>query len=220
MIPKLTTLALADSSALVLVAAAGCSTMPTTTLTTGAAASYTPHETKNELTVGVRPLGAPAENKQMFNINLPGNGLLPVLVVAENRSPSDSFILPKEQILLVSEAPSNTNACCRKQITSSSAGMPLVVTGALLYPSILGAVLFVNGVKVASNASVTQYDVDEKEFYTRTLGPGEKAEGFAYFPVPAGSACSGNYRLLVGARNSSSGAATTFEFPITFNPSK
>src|ERR1017187_7148030 len=188
---KIKTLILLASSSLMF---AGCTTMSVTPLTTGNADSYTQHEQKNGLVVGIHPMTDKREIKDMFKINLLDKGLLPILVVAENQSPAASFIIAKDKVSILNEANGTTSSSQRKKVTSGG-GEALAITGGILVAtgSLVAAPLLFTGMQKASNASVIEFNLADKEFYSGTLGPGEKAQGFVYFQFPKGSPPSGNY---------------------------
>ena len=199
----------------------GCSTMKVAPLTTGSASSYPQHEQKNGVTVGVRPMTEKREIEDMFKINLLDKGVVPVLVVAENQSASASFIIAKDKVCVSNEASGTTGSSQRNKVTSGTgaalrdSGAVMVGAGAFLPPLlIVGAPLLFTGMQAASNASVIEFNLADKEFYSWTLGPGEKAQGFVYFQFPKGSPPSRNYHLLAEVTNPATGEATSFDFPV------
>jgi hypothetical protein len=78
---------------------------------------------------------------------------------------------------------------------------------------LVAAPLLFIGMQEASNASVIEFNLADKEFYSWTLGPGEKAQGFVYFQFPKNSPPSGSYHVVAEVRNPATGEATTFDFP-------
>ena len=193
----------------------GCSTMKMTPLTTGRADSYAQHEQKNGVVVGIRPMTGKREIKDMFKVNLLDKGVLPILVVAENQSASASFIIAKDKVSILNEATGTTSSSQRKKVTSGS-GEALAITGGILVAtgSLVAAPLLFTGMQKASNATVIEFNLADKEFYSWTLGPGEKAQGFVYFQFPKGSPPSGNYHVVAEVKNPASGEATSFDFPV------
>lgn len=194
--------------------------MKVTPLTTGSADSYTQHEQKNGVVVGIRPMTDKREIKNMFKVNLLNNGLLPVLVVAENKNPAASFIIASDKVSILNEANGTTSSSQRKKVTSGTGaalrdtGSVMVAAGALAAPLlVVGAPLLFTGMQKASNASVIEFNLADKEFYTWTLGLGEKAQGFVYFQFPKDSRPSGNYRVVAEVTNPATGETTTFDFP-------
>lgn len=191
-------------------------------LTTGAAESYAQHEEKNGLQIGVRPMTDKQEIKDMFHINLLDNGLLPILVVAENGNPTASYIIAKEKVFVVNETSGVTNVSQIEGIRTGSGGQAMAAAGAVLVAagSLAAAPLLFEGLKMASDATVIQHNMADKEFYSRTLAPGEKAQGFVYFEFPKKSPPSGNYHIMADIKNSATGEASAFDFPINLTLTK
>jgi hypothetical protein len=198
-----------------LVLGSGCSTMKEPPLTTGSADSYTQHEQTNGVVVGIRPMTDKREIEDMFKVNLLDKGLLPILVVVENQNTSASFIIAKDKLFVLNEGTGTTGSSQRKKVTSG-AGEALAITGSLLVASgsLVAAPLLFIGEQKASNASVIEFNLTDKEFYSRTLGPGEKAQGFVYFQFPKKSPPSVNYHLIAEVKNPATGEATTFDLPL------
>lgn len=200
------------SSCLIL---ASC-TMSVTPLTTGSAVSYAEHEQKNGITIGIKPMTNKGEIVAMFKVNLFDVGLLPILVVAENQSASASFIIAKDKVFVLNEVTKTTSSSQRKEVTSGISATAVGYAGAALGST----PLLIAGVIMASDATVIQHNLADKEFYSRTLGPGEKAQGFVYFQFPKESLPSGNYHLVAEVTNSATGKATTFDFPVNLTLTK
>jgi hypothetical protein len=202
-------------SVVLLILGSGCSTMKVTPLTTGSADSYTQHEEKNGVVVGIRPMTDKREIEDMFKVNLLNKGLLPILVVVENQSASNSFIIARDKLGVLNEATGTTNSSQRKKVTSGG-GEALAITGSLLVASgsLVAAPLLFIGEQKASNASVIEFNLADKEFYSRTLGPGEKAQGFVYSQFPPKNPLSGNYHVVAEVKNPATGETTTFDLPL------
>ena len=64
---------------------------------------YVHKSTLNDLTVAIHPLVSQTEVEKYFGTNLLARDILPVLVVAENRHTSSSFIVRKQGIQLLNE---------------------------------------------------------------------------------------------------------------------
>src|SRR5260221_11522436 len=192
---------------------AGCSTMSVPELKTGRADSYLKHEEKAGLTIGTQALTDRRQIKDTFKINMLDKGLLPILLVAENQSASASFILAKDKVFVFSEANLTTNTYRAEKVTSETPGGAVAIAGASLIAatSLAGAQLLLAGLKMASDATVIQHNLADKELYSRTLGPGQKAQGFIYFQYPKENPPSGAYHVLVEVKDSSTGEPTTFD---------
>src|SRR5438876_11634703 len=142
------------------------------------------------LTLSVYPLTTKQEVKQIFKVNLLNRGVLPIQVKAENHNPSSSFIIAKEKVLVMSETTQMTNAPgeIAKQMGTWSRSRQLGVAGsfAVGVPAIIGVPgLLLAAMKPTEGAFVfkpAEENLSGKEFQTRTLEPGQMAEGFIYFP--------------------------------------
>jgi hypothetical protein len=214
-------------SGVLLVSGPGCSTMKVTHLTTGQAESYTPHEQKNGLVVGIHPMTDKREIEDMFKVNLLDKGLLPILVVFENQSPDASFIVAKDKVAVLDAVTGASSPSQRKKVTSNAgeamqaSGAIMVSLGGFVLPLLLiGLPIECTGMQHASDASVIEYNLGDKEFYSRTLGPGEKVQGFIYFQFPNESSAAGNYHVVAEVKNSATGESTTFDLPANLTPPK
>lgn len=194
----------------------GCATMSVTELKTRPADSYAQHQQKNGVIIGIHPMTDKEEIKETFRINLLDKGLLPILLIVENQSTSTSFILAKEKVLLLREATGLENPSGRKEVAPGTKGTALdtvpVTIAALITPASV-PLLFI-GTKMNSDATVIQHNLADKELYTRTLGPGQKAEGFVYFQYPIGSPPSGPHHMTLELKNPSTSEVSLFDFTV------
>jgi hypothetical protein len=200
----------------------GCSTMKVPPLTTGTADSYTQHQEQSGLIVGVQPMTDKKQIENTFKVNLLDKGLLPILLVAENRSASDSFMIPKGKITIVSDQSGTVSTSQTKEVASGTAGTATGIAGAVLLGagSLAGAPLAIAGMKMASNATVIQYNLRDKEFYSQTLEPGGKVQGFIYFQFSNQSPPSGDYHLVAEVKSADTGNTNSFDFPINLTLNK
>ena len=206
--------------------ASGCSTMKVPPLTTGSAGSYAQHEQKDGLVVGIQPMTDKREINDMFKVDLLDKGVLPVLIVAENQSASASFIMARDKISIQNEATGTASSSQRGKVTSGT-GQALETTGVImvglgplsLATAVVGLPLASVGMQKASSASVIEFNLADKEFYSSTLGPGAKAQGFLYYQFPKGSPPSGIFHVVAEIKNPASGETTAFDFPVNITPS-
>lgn len=122
---------------------------------------------KSNVVVGADPLENPDQQKVYFNTNLGSRGILPVLLVIQNTSSSDSYLFDLTAVGL-GEQVEMTGKNTRK--TASELG-----SGGLLDLSLL------------TDASDVRENMLKKEARSRTLSPGSSTNGFVYIPVPTGS---------------------------------
>ena len=210
-----------------LILGSGCSTMKVAPLTTSNATSYTQHEEIDGLVVGIRPMTDKREIEDMFKVNLLDKGLVPILVVTENQSPSASFIIAKNKLCVQNGATGSSSSSQRKKVTSSTGevmantGGVMVALGGFALPLlIIGMPIEFTGMQKASNASMIEFNLADKEFYSRTLAPGEKAQGFVYLQFPKDAPVAGNYHVVAEVQNSATGETTTFDLPANLNQPK
>ena len=69
-----------------------------------------------------------------------------------------------------------------------------------------------------SDATVIQHNLGDKEFYTRTLGPGQRAQGFVYFQHSKDTPPAGVFHVIVNASDSTTGNLLPFDFEVTLPP--
>lgn len=124
---------------------------------------------------GLRVAAHPVTNKETllryFGDDLVGRGILPVFLVAENRSERESFLIEKERCSI------------KSGITfSSNDELPSPNSYALLGALPLG--LFW-GSHLASQAANTKFALATSELRTTTISPGSGTHGFLYFRLPA-----------------------------------
>ena len=179
-------------------------------------ASYPSTSEKDGLVIAVHPTIDAGEMEETFRINLVEKGLLPVLVVADNRSATRSFILATENIRLAERGLDQANDGRRSPVTSEGPGMGLTTAGAFapLVPVLLP--LLIVGVKMVSDAQVIEHNVADKAFYSRTLDPGQKAFGYLYMTLPKEARPGGSYDLTLRALDAADGRETTFVVPIEY----
>ena len=141
--------------------------------------SYTNAQTIQGLVVAVAPIVNEAESRQYFGADLLASGILPVFVVAENRHPQFSFIVSREAVVLQAAATKRSQRIGDPRMSDQAAAGVGMAGALLISPIVLGV-----AVKLASDVSVINRNMRDQEFLTRTLSPGQRAEGFFYFSVP------------------------------------
>ena len=190
--------------------ASGCSTMSAPDLKVQNADTYEQHQEKEGLVIGIHVMTDKLEVEKAFNINLLEKQVVPILVVAENRNPSASFIIAKEKVYVLDDTSGKADTSLRKEVTTGKA-----VAGNVLQ-AMGGAVTVVVGAKMVSDASVIEYGIAKNQFSSSTLGPSDKARGFLYFQLPKNLPPSAKYHIVAQVKNSSTGTVLPFDFD--FNP--
>lgn len=132
------------------------------------AGEYTNKVVTPGLIVAVEPVEDLAEQKTYFDSRLSSKGILPVFLVIQNTSATDSYLFDKSAVGL-GDAAEVTGKGARK--TASQLG-----SGGL--------------VDLSQNNDVTQVreNLMKKEVRSKTLSPGSSVYGFVYVPVPTDAA--------------------------------
>jgi hypothetical protein len=216
-----------------------CATMELTTQEPRTADSCLQHSTKNGVTIGISPMTDVKEVKEIFKVDLLSKNVLPILLVAENHATRNSFILAKEKVLILTEVARSTNNAQQMDVASETGGKVLVQAGTALYSAnyatymyttinaILtgtmsaagpgGAILILpefGGMKLASDATVIQHNLADKQLYSRTLEPGQRTQGFVFFQHPEGKKLSGPQYIVVELKDAATGETIAFDFKL------
>jgi hypothetical protein len=139
------------------------------------------------------------EQRKYFGVDLTSNGVIPVFLQITNAS-KGNLIFERDRIQ-VANANDTLSASERAKNPVYGTGAK-VVTGAavasLVLMSAAGVVLFmpIAGKMAADNAAFRR-NVIEKEFYSRTLLPGETANGFIFLSSKDNTATGAGYDLKV-----------------------
>ena len=194
----------------------GCATMKLPEYKAQSIEAYPNSHVKDGLMVAVDPVTEESELKKYFGINLFAKGLLPVLVVAENRSKSSSFVLSKDQVFIQKAESNREHSSERKDVTSTGGGIAMATVGAAL----LALPLVVVGLKMSSNATVIENNLAEKQLYRTTVSPGHRVHGFTYFQIPKEKEFAPGHCVSVEALQLPAGNKVTFEFPLNLMADK
>jgi hypothetical protein len=128
------------------------------------------------LIVGVQLVEDLKDQKTYFNTELTHKGLIPVFIVIQNGSSSDSFLFDKSGIKFGQVALSGFTPK-----TSMNPGETAAFNSSAFLVPVAGAVLVLIHF---SNAERVQQNILRKEMQSRTLSPGMSVHGFLYLPVP------------------------------------
>ena len=156
----------------------GCTAMTLPVFTPKTITAY-PHSKISEgLMVAVNPMTDEAEIEKYFGTDLLSEGILPVLVIANNTNPSSSFVLRQENFSLF-EKDSGQEIVQGGKMQESAAADAIGNTGAVL----LAMPLLILAGKMGADAIVVQHNFETKRFHSKTLSPGKENYGFVYFPI-------------------------------------
>lgn len=139
------------------------------------AGDYAVTAEKGDVTIGVQPVEDLKEQKTYFETTLTPKGFVPVFIVLQNGSNTDSFLFDKTR---VSYGPPGSNST-GPDVHSKSG--EVIGIASLATISLVGAI--VAGI-LNRNAEWVQENVVKKEVRSTTLSPGRSVHGFLYVPVP------------------------------------
>jgi hypothetical protein len=176
----------------------------------------------DKLVITVQPLTTGPEVRSVFGANILQNGVLPIRISTDNQNGMSSFIVPREKIVVMNGVTGATSSSARgtagREVGSVSAGQAL---GGL---ALAGAgPLLILAVAATAKDSVdpnVEHNLTGKEFFTRTLGPGQRANGYIYCKFQKGKPPEGAYRIVAEVKNSATGATIPVEFDINIQITK
>jgi len=140
-----------------------------------AAGDYTVKAEKGTLVVAVQIVEDPKEQETYFHTKLAPKGFLPLFIVVQNGSTTDSFLFDKTKITI-----GRAGASGKGPQVNSKAG-EITAIGSLAAISMVGALI---AMKLMANATHVQQNILKKEIQSKTLSPGESVHGFLYLAVP------------------------------------
>lgn len=198
------------SAVLATVLATGCSTMSVPPMPIQPIESYALRQETRQVTVAVHPVMSKQEIDATFNTDLLDRGIVPILVVIDNKNPSASFVVAREWVAVVNNETAVRTASALPAARSETGAQVATVVGAAL----ISLPLVIGGMKIASDAQVIQHNLGDKAFYSHTVAPGRRAQGYLYFNASEGKPLAGHHRVVVELRDSATNDPLTFLFPI------
>ncbi len=122
----------------------------------------------DSVVVGVEPVEDSKVQKTYFDTDLAAKGFVPVFIVVQNQSSTDSFLFEKSNIGYTGISSNSTpNAGSKVGVGMAAVGM-----GGLI------------AMKLITNATHIQQNILKKEVQSKTLSPGTSVHGFLYIHVP------------------------------------
>ena len=198
------------------IGAVGCGTMSVPPDKVSGVDSYPVRASQQGLTIAVHPVSSQHELDEVFNMNLLKRGVLPVLIVAENRNGASSFIIQRENVKVGTAVDRASSIGPRAAVATPDSGNGTAVAGGvvMIASPIVGAPFLFAGLKMASDSYVVEYNMADKELYSHTLAPGQQAHGYVYVSVPA-KAPPSDLHVFIVATDSATGRSSTFDLPIS-----
>lgn len=200
----------------------GCATIQFPDVSVRPASEYHLFVEKGEFRISVEPFLEKERVKELFGINLLSEGIVPVLVVAENHNSQSSFLLKKtafllevntdEHIAMLSDAePSKARDSQKAASGVSKLWSVLVVAPPLMA---LSSPVVLLAADAHADADAAMHNLVEKELMERTLPPGEFQHGFIYFKLPTDAAVRNITAFSMEATEFPSRKVLTFRFPL------
>ncbi len=159
--------------------------------------AYGNRQVQGDVHVAIQPITDTEEQQKYFGVVLTDAGVLPVLIVVEDHSPSRRFLVRDEFIVLKNRSTgqacakpmlqnmTNASSSEKGQDVSNVAGLAFIVAGPLIFA--LPAVLMSAGLgKDSETTAIIQNNMFENTLFTRTVLPNKSISGFAYFKAADG----------------------------------
>ena len=128
------------------------------------AGEYANKVVKAGLIVAVEPVEVPEQQKTYFNSNLSSMGMLPVFIVIQNTSATDTYLFDKSAVGL-GDAAEITGKGTRKTASLLGSGGLVDLT-------------------LVTDVKQVQENLMKREVRSKTLSPSSSVYGFVYVPVP------------------------------------
>lgn len=180
--------------------------------------TYAARAEQNGLFIAAKPLTHSADLSEAFRSDITADNVLPIFVVAENRHTTASFVLDKSKISVVNMSTRTTlDRPDLKDVSSGAAGNAMLGVGpilVLLAGVIPGLIVISIGWKLFADARQAQQNIWDQELTSRTLAPGQTAQGFVYVSMPSDQVRAGRYELVIDALDPDTATATRVSLPI------
>lgn len=161
---------------------------------------------RDDLAIAAFPLADPVDQKLYFGMDLNKAGVLPVWLSVSNRSAAGRFLVDIDDIRLTyGQAP--VQAAERSHSTVDDTGGTVALNAATVGMAAgpIGLAVSLPILLASGNEIARQDDIKRnlmvRQFYSRTLGPGQSATGFVYCKHAAKAVDLRRLRLSVGAKS-------------------
>lgn len=167
---------------------------------------------KENLHLSAQAMTDKADLKKYFGTDLSAHNIVPIHLIAENKSHSSSFIVAKDRMSFKHRSQTDTLATGGRVDGKSPGGEALAIGGgvSLIVVPVLTPVLLFSGFKAISNAAVVKHNFAAKELQARTISPGKSINGFVYFSFPEDYGSLKNWQLFVQVTNLTSKGTQEF----------
>jgi hypothetical protein len=171
---------------------------------------YKLSQQKDGLVIAVEPVASRTEMQKYFEENLLKKGILPVLIVAENRNKTQTYLLSPNQIkLIASMDPSGSSLGVAGSDDTRKATYESNFNWAEVAMFGLAGMHF----GPTEHSKVVQHNIISKALERKTLAPGQIHSGFMYLKLPRKFTTS-EVGLLVPVERIGGGSSLQYEFKL------
>ena len=197
----------------------GCASIKLPDVETNPPSQYRLFQEQENLSIAIDPFLEKERVKSLFGLDLLAEGIIPVLVVAENMNKSCSYYLlkdafqlevanPKSLAMIKEPEPSKPY---RQIDTVSSISKVLPIISFIAPASIVAwPYLF----KAQTDPQVIIYNLKKKELLEKTLSFGDSQHGFAYFKFDQKIALKELFAVYIKVARLQEGDVLTFVFKL------
>jgi len=146
--------------------------------------AYPNKVTKAGLIVAVEPVEDPEQQKTYFNSHLGSKGMLPVFIVIQNDSATDTYLFDSSAVGLADVVEITSPGIRQSRARLGSGGLV--------------------DLTLITEATDVRENMMKKQLRSKTLSPGSSVHGFVYVPVPI-NATRPRTHLQVALTNAQSG---------------
>jgi hypothetical protein len=125
---------------------------------------------KSGIVIGLEPVESVQTQRTYFGVDLAKKGFVPVFVVIENGTRSDSLIFDKSRVTYGDAA-----SALAAPRTGTGAGKALALSAIPLIGGFAGT-------QAIADAAQIQHNLMKKEVQSTTISPGKSVHGFLYIP--------------------------------------
>ena len=215
----------------------GCASIMPPDVEIQTTSQYLFYQEKEGLKIAIDPYTDRDRVKTYFGIDLLAEGVLPLLVIAENHNNEYSFFMQKDSILFATniDVPSTKPTKITESSSLKKQEQELVDLGnvwaneALLYRTVeynpdllgssivftaVGAVLIYDQIATSRKKNVFEYNFIEKEWLDKILYPGASSHGFVYFRFQ-NHTMDDVSTILLKVKNVTNGDIVIFNIPLS-----
>jgi hypothetical protein len=200
---------------------AGCATTRLAPeIPVGQVEEYAHYQEKGGLAVAMESLSDSAELREYFGDDLLEKDLLPILVVAQNKSSEETYLISAEGVSIDSGPDQGGDTNASEKVASSVEARDAAyekdyggIRAAIVSPILL-PVAFVDWGPSEHSKSV-QHNIVSKALGRKSLSPGQSHAGCVYLRLPPGQSDGKATHMVLVAERLMGGEPLRFSIPVT-----